>query len=444
MSDMGDQVFAAEELCKRRVRNGKTEYLVKWKGWSVKYNTWEPEGNILDPRLIQQYERRVTIERLHAGPDGKKIGRKLKTKQSPPDSKSKKQGDKRQRHKSASAEDSKPKVDDKNKGSRSNSSSSDSSEEDEKVKPKPFMSQTLSGRTPKPPERYQEKKPKKKKHHHSHKHKRKEPVVPPLSSKVTAILDSDSEDEEDGKSATKSISPPKGDKLIISPKGDKLSNNNCNANSTTLSTSSPSGKLNSQSQISPALSTSSALSSSSSSSSNSQGLKKIGITIKKSPNSDRTFETSLLGLEIESSSDDGDVAIESVDSDDDSSSDSEVQFNSPAFRTVDDKKKNKMKKKKKKRKSEYKDGNKDHKKAKISLTSSGENVPESDSEYETEEVYELREWYPPDFWRSKVPQQQNKAGISKGKTIYLTDVTVDDVTITLLESNCQDKLFKAL
>jgi hypothetical protein len=33
-----------------RTRNGKIEFLVKWKGWSPKYSTWEPEENILDPR----------------------------------------------------------------------------------------------------------------------------------------------------------------------------------------------------------------------------------------------------------------------------------------------------------------------------------------------------------------------------------------------------------
>ena len=35
------------------------EYLVKWKGWGPKYSTWEPEENILDVRLIEQFDKRV-------------------------------------------------------------------------------------------------------------------------------------------------------------------------------------------------------------------------------------------------------------------------------------------------------------------------------------------------------------------------------------------------
>ncbi|XP_063759316.1 chromobox homolog 7a isoform X2 [Eleginops maclovinus] len=53
-SSIGDQVFAVESITKKRVRKGNVEYLLKWQGWSP--NTWEPEDNILDPRLVLAYE----------------------------------------------------------------------------------------------------------------------------------------------------------------------------------------------------------------------------------------------------------------------------------------------------------------------------------------------------------------------------------------------------
>ena len=55
---LGEMVFAAERITRRRMKNGKIEYLVKWKGWSPKYSTWEPEENILDPRLIQIFKEK--------------------------------------------------------------------------------------------------------------------------------------------------------------------------------------------------------------------------------------------------------------------------------------------------------------------------------------------------------------------------------------------------
>lgn len=54
----GEHVFAVESIEKKRSRKGKVEYLVKWRGWSPKYNTWEPEENILDPRLLDAFQDR--------------------------------------------------------------------------------------------------------------------------------------------------------------------------------------------------------------------------------------------------------------------------------------------------------------------------------------------------------------------------------------------------
>ncbi|XP_017771840.1 PREDICTED: polycomb group protein Pc [Nicrophorus vespilloides] len=60
--ELGDHVYAAEKIIKKRIRKGIVEYYVKWKGWSNRHNTWEPEVNILDSRLIDLYERSLHKE----------------------------------------------------------------------------------------------------------------------------------------------------------------------------------------------------------------------------------------------------------------------------------------------------------------------------------------------------------------------------------------------
>ncbi|XP_034543793.1 E3 SUMO-protein ligase CBX4-like [Notolabrus celidotus] len=60
----GEHVFAVESIEKKRSRKGRVEYLVKWRGWSPKYNTWEPEENILDPRLLDAFQERERQEQL--------------------------------------------------------------------------------------------------------------------------------------------------------------------------------------------------------------------------------------------------------------------------------------------------------------------------------------------------------------------------------------------
>ena len=159
--ELGGQVFAAEAITKKRLRKGKTEYLVKWKGWSPKYSTWEPEENILDPRLIQQF---IIKENSKLEDGGAKRGRKPKEQQP--------------------AEKKKVKGKDEAK-----EGSSSSEEEKEEESPKPaFLRETLSGRNPKPPQRYEEKEKKRKRH---------------KSSSSKSVKDSDSSEDEDLEEALK-------------------------------------------------------------------------------------------------------------------------------------------------------------------------------------------------------------------------------------------------
>jgi len=146
--ELGDQVFAAEAITKKRFKKGKTEYLVKWKGWSPRYSTWEPQENILDPRLIQQFVQKQDAAKIAPAPGEpvpQKRGRKPKSEKKP-----EAEGERRKRAKSMG---------------REAEGESDSSEVPEEESPKPaFLMQTLSGRNPKPPKRYEEKEKKRKRH----------------------------------------------------------------------------------------------------------------------------------------------------------------------------------------------------------------------------------------------------------------------------------------
>ncbi|KAK7017114.1 Chromobox protein 5, partial [Halocaridina rubra] len=45
-----------ESILDSRERKGKIEYLIAWKDWGPKYNTWEPEENLQGcPEILEKY-----------------------------------------------------------------------------------------------------------------------------------------------------------------------------------------------------------------------------------------------------------------------------------------------------------------------------------------------------------------------------------------------------
>ncbi|KAM3966273.1 chromobox protein homolog 3 isoform 1-T1 [Aphomia sociella] len=44
-------------------KNGKREFLIHWKGWSTKFDSWEPESNLNCPELIKKFMDKVGAAR---------------------------------------------------------------------------------------------------------------------------------------------------------------------------------------------------------------------------------------------------------------------------------------------------------------------------------------------------------------------------------------------
>ena len=65
----GNDIYTVEKLLKQRTKNGQQQFLVKWRGFPMSQNSWEPVTNILDKRLIEKFYQDHPLARRPDDPD---------------------------------------------------------------------------------------------------------------------------------------------------------------------------------------------------------------------------------------------------------------------------------------------------------------------------------------------------------------------------------------
>merc|ERR1712141_837018 len=54
-----EEEYEVEEIVEKRMKKGKAEYLIKWKGWSHDDDTWEPRSNLDCDKIIDDFEKKL-------------------------------------------------------------------------------------------------------------------------------------------------------------------------------------------------------------------------------------------------------------------------------------------------------------------------------------------------------------------------------------------------
>ena len=58
--DSDDDIYEVDRILEARVgASGTREYLIKWRGWGARFNSWEPQEHIVDEGLLAEFEARA-------------------------------------------------------------------------------------------------------------------------------------------------------------------------------------------------------------------------------------------------------------------------------------------------------------------------------------------------------------------------------------------------
>ena len=75
----GNETWVIDKIVDERIaKNGQKEFLIKWRGWSHKYNTWEPKSHI--PGEIEEYGDSLSTKLKKIYLQSKKIRKPVATK----------------------------------------------------------------------------------------------------------------------------------------------------------------------------------------------------------------------------------------------------------------------------------------------------------------------------------------------------------------------------